>query len=410
MAGSVQMTFDLVVVGSGLMGSAAARHAASIPNTSVCLIGPAEPQTRASRQIFGCWYDEGRVYRRIAAEHTWSVLAQQSVARYTHLEHLSGVRFHEEVGYVHATPDAAEYQELMKCGRDQGLNTLDLTRSWRKHFPFFNFPQESYIFWEKSNAGHLSPRNLVRAQQVVARRCGAQVMPQVVSTVRPAHEPSHRWEVVTEGGEVVRAWRVLVAVGGSASLRPLFRHVAPGLQPHLQLRTQTVAYFRISDQEAHRLRYMPTLFTNCRFEDLDGGYALPPIKYPDGRWYLKVSHNRRHEEVLVTEDQVTKWYRRATGIPECVAKLTRFLHHLLPDVQFEEVSGDGCLTSHTPNQEPYIDIIAQGFGVALGGNRWAAKSSDEIGRLAARLVVLGEWESEVPRERVKIIWTTQSKL
>lgn len=76
----------------------------------------------------------------------------------------------------------------------------------------------------------------------------------------------------------------------------------------------------------------------------------------------------------------------------------------------EEVSGDGCLTSHTPNNEPYIDLIAPGFGVALGGNGYAAKASDEIGRLAARLVLLGEWKSEIPKDRVKMIWKAEAHL
>lgn len=80
------------------------------------------------------------------------------------------------------------------------------------------------------------------------------------------------------------------------------------------------------------------------------------------------------------------------------------------DVEVEEVTGDGCLTAHTPNSQPYIDVIAQGFGVALGGNRMAAKSSDEIGRLAARLLLLGEWESQIPREKLRIIWKPEARL
>ncbi|KAK7070584.1 hypothetical protein SK128_023433 [Halocaridina rubra] len=81
--------FDLVVVGNGLMGSAAFRHASEVKGTTVCLIGPPEPKQR-SGEIFGCWYDEGRVYRRIATQHTWSILATESVARYKELEALTG--------------------------------------------------------------------------------------------------------------------------------------------------------------------------------------------------------------------------------------------------------------------------------------------------------------------------------
>ena len=68
------------------------------------------------------------------------------------------------------------------------------------------------------------------------------------------------------------------------------------------------------------------------------------------------------------------------------------------------MTGDGCLTSHTPEYEPYIDIVAEGFAVCLGGNGYAAKASDEIGRLASHLLLKNEWESQIPQERVKIIW------
>ncbi|XP_063592321.1 uncharacterized protein LOC134769516 [Penaeus indicus] len=142
---------------------------------------------------------------------------------------------------------------------------------------------------------------------------------------------------------------------------------------------------------------------------MDGGYVLPPIKYPNGNWYLKMGHNRRHEDDL-NPNEVTEWYIHRRGNRECIEKLGRFMQHLMPDVKSQGLSGDGCLTSHTPNQEPYIDVIADGFGVALGGNRWAAKSSDEIGRLAARLVVLGEWRSEIPKERVRVLWKARSHL
>ena len=37
-------TYDLCVVGAGLVGSAIARHASAKPGIKVCLIGPAEPK------------------------------------------------------------------------------------------------------------------------------------------------------------------------------------------------------------------------------------------------------------------------------------------------------------------------------------------------------------------------------
>ncbi|XP_037789991.1 monomeric sarcosine oxidase-like [Penaeus monodon] len=389
MSANERKTYDLVVVGAGMMGSAAARHASLIPATSVCLVGPEEPKEREGREIFGCWYDEGRVYRRVAELHTWSVLATESVARYSQLEAETGIKFHTEVGYLHATPDTQEFDDLMTVSRRHDLEAEDITTSWKTRFPYLNFGDDCRVFWEK-NAGHLSPRDLVRAQQTAASQHGADIIRDVVIEIIPSDADTHN-------------------VGGSSALRPLFRHVAPGRLPNLQLRTQTVAFLNVAEEEAQRLRDLPTFFTNKSFEDMDGGYVLPPIKYPEGNWYLKMGHNRRHEDDL-NANEVMEWYIHRRGNSECIQKLGRFMQHLMPDVKSQGLSGDGCLTSHTPNQEPYIDVIAEGFGVALGGNRWAAKSSDEIGRLAARLVVLGEWRSEIPKERVRVSWKARSHL
>lgn len=63
-----------------------------------------------------------------------------------------------------------------------------------------------------------------------------------------------RWEVVTETGLSLRCQHVLVAAGGYAALKPLFKHVKPGMVPKLELMTATVAYLQICKDEAHRLR------------------------------------------------------------------------------------------------------------------------------------------------------------
>ena len=39
--------YDLCVIGAGMIGSAAARHAAEREGVKVCLIGPEEPKVKA---------------------------------------------------------------------------------------------------------------------------------------------------------------------------------------------------------------------------------------------------------------------------------------------------------------------------------------------------------------------------
>ncbi|KAK7070585.1 hypothetical protein SK128_023434 [Halocaridina rubra] len=193
------------------------------------------------------------------------------------------IKFHHEVGYVHATPDKEEFQDLLESAKQHQLEAEDISHCWKERFPYLSLPKDSLVLWEK-NAGHLSPRNLVEAQQKAAKQNGAVIIQAIVSTIRPSCDDSYRWDIITDCGRLIRGRNVLVAVGGSAALRPLFRHVAPkGHQPHIQLKTQTVSFIRIKEDEAKRLRDMPTFFTNSRFGDLDGGYALPPIKYPNGK-------------------------------------------------------------------------------------------------------------------------------
>ncbi|XP_069985822.1 monomeric sarcosine oxidase isoform X2 [Penaeus vannamei] len=404
---STKKVFDLVIIGAGMMGSAAAYHSSQIPGTSVCLVGPSEPKVRKEHEIFGCWFDEGRICCRVHEKHTWSVLSSRSIQRYREIEKQTGINFYSNVGNIQCLEKKEEFESLLQMNQQMTASAEDVSKKWNDIYPFFNFPDDIYILQEKVNAGHISPREQVRAHQTAALQHGTEIVRKIVSTVTPADNPDYKWQVETECGSVIYCTHVLVAAGGFAGLKNLFQNVKPGMVPDLDLRTQTVAYLRIDEDEAQRLKTMPTLVTSCQFENLDGAYVLPPIKYPDGHWYLKLGHGRMYEEHKATLEEVREWYIRQTGNPECVEKLARFMSHMLPGLKVKEVAGDGCLTSHTPGEEPYIDIIAENFGVCLGGNGYGAGSSDEIGRLAARLLMLGEWDSDIPRERVKIVWKAQ---
>lgn len=46
MSSTDENIYDLIVIGAGMMGSAAAYHASQITNTTVCLVGPPEPKVR----------------------------------------------------------------------------------------------------------------------------------------------------------------------------------------------------------------------------------------------------------------------------------------------------------------------------------------------------------------------------
>ena len=65
------------------------------------------------------------------------------------------------------------------------------------------------------------------------------------------------------------------------------------------------------------------------------------------------------------------------------ASMSALLHELVPGLEPVDVRSDACANCLTPTGLPYIGPVRSGLHVATGGNGLAAKSSDEIGRLAA---------------------------
>ncbi len=53
-------------------------------------------------------------------------------------------------------------------------------------------------------------------------------------------------------------------------------------------------------------------------------------------------------------------------------------------MQFKIFQFDHCVNDVTTSGQVYLDLVEPRFGVAIGGNGEAAKSSDEIGKMAAR--------------------------
>lgn len=49
----------------------------------------------------------------------------------------------------------------------------------------------------------------------------------------------------------------------------------------------------------------------------------------------------------------------------------------------------------TPTNRPYVDQLQKDFYIVTGCNGMAAKSSDEFGRLVAKLAVVNQWDCPI---------------
>lgn len=376
--------FQYAIVGRGLTGSAAARHLADQVG-GVVLIGPDEPGDWQSHTgVFGSHYDEGRITRTIDPNETWARLANRSIARYRDLEARSGVSFFGEKGCLISGLTTGRSQQYIVDIRDAAVKlavTPDLLddAGLAARFPYFSFPSGSDAVFEPDRAGYVSPRRLVAAQTVLAQKAGATIIRDYATKVTP--RDGHA-EIETAGGAIIRAAKVLVAAGGFTN--------GPGLLPEpldLKVYGRTISFFEVDEAEAARLSSMPSLIYEP--EDIMAGiYLLPPIRYPDGKYYLKIGGDIV-DILLPAYDDVRAWFKRG-GDAANHQHLVSTMRQLMPDLKIKAITNTTCITSYTPPNYPAIGWTSQpSIAVMAGGCGAAAKSSDEIGRLGAELLLHG---------------------
>ncbi len=376
--------FQYAIVGRGMTGSAAARHLAEqVPG--VALIGPDEPEVKETHEgAFGSHYDEGRITRTIDPDENWARLANRSIARYRDIEARSEVTFFGEKGCLVAGLATGRAQEHMADVRQSaaklGVVTSDFDdEALRAAFSYFNFPAGSDAVFEATNAGYISARNLVAAQTKLTEFAGGTVIREEVAAI---HQRDGHVEIVVLDGSTITAAKVLVATGG-------FTH-RPGLLPErldLTVYGRTVAFFEVDAQEAARLAAMPSLIVK-REDAMLGIYMLPPIRYPDGRFYLKIGGDPV-DISLPEESDVRAWFR-TDGDADTRAHLTANMSDLVPDLNIASIHTSSCVVSYTPTGYPAIGWTSEpSIAVMAGCGGASAKSSDEIGRLGAELLLHG---------------------
>ncbi|MGR3490517.1 MAG: NAD(P)/FAD-dependent oxidoreductase [Shimia sp.] len=353
------------VVGAGLIGSAAARHLA-LAGHDVTLIGPGEPADFASHPgVFASHYDEGRITRSLDPHPFWSAASRASIARYAEIEAASGIPFFSDVGSLIVGPPG-DFMDAIAADRASADVVIEDVRAPRHRDLAWRFSPETHGTYEAHGAGHISPRRLVAAQQRISAALGVQRVEAVARGVSGT--------CVTTDAGTIEADHIVVAAGG----------FTPGLLselPPMQVYARTVLFMEVTEEVAAQLGRLPSLI----YMDAGGTdiYALPPIRYPDGKLYIKIGGDPVNH--ALSPDEVAPWFRSG-GRPEVGAYLEGVLRALLPDVPMSRSHIAPCVTSFTGDGLPYIGPLHGRLTVATAGTGKAAKCSDELGRLAARAV------------------------
>ncbi|XP_054713485.1 uncharacterized protein LOC129222948 [Uloborus diversus] len=395
--------YDLCIIGAGMFGSAAARHASANPSCKVCLVGPNEPtdEERADREIFSCHYDEGRITRVIDSNPAYEILSKKSIKSYREIEELSGIEFYSPVGLLCIGEKKGTYLEKLKQAAsvcDVPLVDLSYSNIFHKRYPYIKLKPDDCAILEDAGAGYISARNLVAAQKKVAKMQGCHIISEVVKEVQELHEKHGLHLTITEGGRKIFSKRILICTGAFTN----FKNFMPLPKLKINALKETVAFLEISKLQADIISSMPSIIC-MRESDPMGSYTLPAIKYPDGKYYLKIGHSEFTKSgSLEALSEITQWYL-SKGDQKKVQYLSKALREMLPDVKVESISSMTCVTTETPSGLPYIDRVTPTVTVAVAGNGVGAKLSEEVGRIAATLSLTGRWDSELERSQFKII-------
>ena len=377
---------DVAVVGRGLIGSAAARYLAE-RGLRTALIGPDEPEDRLrSAGPFSSHGDQGRITRLAGRTQIWSELAARSIRSYRDIEERSGERFYTSAGLVVAVPDLEAWVDH---GLITGSNIRKVEHEWLRQATGIAVPDSSPLAYEGPPAGHINPRRLVAAQTRLTEIAEGTVIRDAVSSIESnagGYRLSGSWGSL-------EASRILLATGAFG------RHlVERELKVERRPRTVVLAETALD-------KPLPCLIASSLIDDrLAGVYWVPPVPYPDGRSYLKIGGSLLASPLIDAEAELVDWFHGDGDATEIDA-LEVTLRGLLPDAKFVSFTSQPCVITGTVSEYPYIGWVDEKVAVAVGGNGSAAKSSDELGRLAASLFDDDGWTDKIDQAVFQPVFT-----
>jgi sarcosine oxidase len=390
-----------IVVGNGLIGSAAGRYLAEA-GSAVTIIGPGEPADPETHSgVFASHYDQGRLCTNASRDPIWQLIGAKAIENYPSLEAAAGIRFHRGVGWLRATRLSDDQREstdrwIDQLRRSSGINVERFgpeDRSWGDRFPMLVFPDGYDLVLEPGPAGYVNPRQMLAAQNAVAIKHGATVIPNRAVALDCSADGV---TVRTEDGAGHTADRVLVACGAFTNFDGLLPVPLP-----LRVKTETTVWGTVSAETAAALEGMPSVGYDIDDPDIDDIYMAPPIRYPDGMFKIKMGCNSAGEQWPERLEEVQAWFQSGASDDD-LPSMERALRTLLPTVDFIDVTSHRCIVTYTPSGYPTIDAAPGDqtgrLFVAAGGNGTSAQGSDTLGRLAAELVLDGTWTDDLPRQ------------
>jgi len=380
---------DYLIVGNGMFGAAIARYLA--PHATVTLVGP---QARTDGPgAYGAHHDEGRIIGDLSRDLVWSELNRYARDGMTDLDPALITPCGALTATTRGGPDYLSVAAQIRERQSADIRTLTADAACAS-FPMARFSRDETIWYQRA-AGYFSPRRYVALATRSAQAHGATI---TSGTVRALHLSATGIKAELSDGRRLRAGAAIVASGAFAAGSDLLP-----VPVALKAKSEVYAMAELDDHQAADLDTMPCINRTINHPQLADLYVLPPIRYPDGRTYLKAGANTMIDQWLPDPAAVRAWYDHGNDDGPLPA-LRQVLTGLLPGIRIRAWRTRRCADAYTAHRHPYIDILEPGrLTIALGGNGRGAQAADAVGQLTADLALTGQWQSDLPHDAFRHI-------
>jgi sarcosine oxidase len=377
-------TFDVAIVGSGVMGAAAACELA-LQGAKIALIDQSVlPNPRAAS------VDHSKVFRFAYPDPLYVKLAVDALDRWRQLEAETAARLLTPTGALligrHRPSIEMEYYEALRAeGLDAEL--LD-SRQVAARFPQFDSSAFAYGVYDPSGAV-LHAETAVRALIGLARQRNVEVIEEE-EVVEVKQAAAHRVSVVTGSGREVVCKRAMIASG------PWSRKLLPFLRDMLTTTRQELVYFEPpggtnSPGATGMAGFEPGSFPI--FLELESGFYGFPIHHGGA---MKIANHHKGSQVdpSSTDDSVGEQF---------IERCRKFFGEFIPGLANARVCETKlCCYNNTPDDDFIIDWDPQRDGVLVvtGFSGHGFKFGPTVGRIAADLLLSGRTPFDIDRFRL----------
>ena len=370
------MSYDIVIIGAGVMGAAAACEVAR-DGASVALIDQATlPNPRAAS------IDYSKVFRFAYPDPLYARMAVDALRLWRQLEADTGMPLLTQTGLVmtgHSEP-SFETESL------EALQSLDLeverltSEETARRFPQFNGDAFSYGIYDPSGA-ILHAERIVNALIFLARRRGVDVIESDrVAGIDRGNSSSVL--ISTESGRAIECGRAMVASG------PWTAKLLPDLMKMITTTRQEVIYFEPRPGTTASGRFDVGSFP--MFIDMDSGYYGFPVHHLGA---MKIANHKRGALVDpdLRNDAVDGY-----SIGDCRAFFAQFIPEL---TSARRIETNVCVYNNTPDNDFIIDWHPGIENVLLvtGFSGHGFKFGSLVGRISADLLMTRRTSCEISR-------------